>query len=512
MNSSTNAQTAGRGQFNAPLSEVSAASLADSTWLRIALDPGRDGPLFANAGGPFVAIGNQVRHLTTGEIIGKTGIAYGVRPLRALSANGEYYAVGDTSGIDVHRTEDGKTLHQIRGKNFGVRLEFLAFGADDRLIAVTTNKGEHYVQSWNLTTGKLSKDVMLESFDRQATLSDNGKLLAVPFRNDGVLIYDIRRSPSKGKAKVLVRIAVPPPASSGFTSLDGLRFSPDGSELIASLDRGERVLAWNQSGEVVFEERTGFDSDGIWSFNATESAVDWDPAGRGWLLGGRLFLDRGLRRVTWMIAGDTTRSLYPRRHFIDDKRLAVSSNRGNELIAVKIPWAKIVASVAARDDADTPAWLGPKQPVNLKFDLRTTASDGTPETIEQALKRLLVARLASDSITVSEGQPATIAIEYSESSRSSRPARSPDFGQEIAIADEPAAPIVAHVTITLLLGTDDWPFWRTQFVIVARGNDAVSPRAALYNALQSKLQRTIFPYFVPKGRDDLINLPVRIRP
>ena len=188
MNGSTNAQTAGRGQFNAPLSEVSAASLADSTWLRIALDPGRDGPLFANAGGPFVAIGNQVRHLTTGEIIGKTGIAYGVRPLRALSANGEYYAVGDTSGIDVHRTEDGKTLHQIRGKNFGVRLEFLAFGADDRLIAVTTNKGEHYVQSWNLTTGKLSKDVMLESFDRQATLSDNGKLLAVPFRNDGVLI------------------------------------------------------------------------------------------------------------------------------------------------------------------------------------------------------------------------------------------------------------------------------------------------------------------------------------
>ena len=169
-------------------------------------------------------------------------------------------------------------------------------------------------------------------------------------------------------------------------------------------------------------------------------------------------------------------------------------------------------TVDLRDDADTPAWLGPKQPVNLKFDLRTTASDGTPETIEQALKRLLVARLASDSITVADDQPATIAVEYSESSRSSRPARSPDFGQEIAIADEPAAPIVAHVTITLLLGTDDWPFWRTQFVIVARGNDAVSPRAALYNALQSKLQRTIFPYFVPKGRDDLINLPVRIRP
>lgn len=501
-------KASGRGQFNVPVAEVSAASLADGSWLRIALAPGREGPLFAHAGGPFVAIGTQVRHLTTREVVGETGTAYGVQPLRALSAKGEYYAVGDTFGIDVQRTEDGKTLHQIRGKNFGVRLEFLSFGAADRLIAVTTNKGQYYVQSWNLTTGKLSKDVMLESFDRRAALSDDGKLLATPFSNEGVVVYDLRRSPSKGKAKVLARIPVPPPRGS-LTSFDGLRFSPDGSELIGSFDRGERIFVWDQTGQVVFEERTGFDLDGFWSFNSTETAVECDPAGRGWLLGGRLFLDRRLRRVTWMIAGDSTRSPYPRRHFIDAKRVAVSSSNGDELIAIQIPWTKIEESLAARDNAGTPAWLGPKQPVDVKFNLRDTAPDTAAKTIEHDLKRLLVARLATDGITVAADQPATFAVDYSEHSRSTR---SPDSGQEIAIADEPPAPIIAHVTITLLLGTDDWPFWRTQFVVMTHGNDAVSPRAALYNAVQTRLERTIFPYFVPRGADDLVNLPVRIRP
>ncbi|MGH7194216.1 MAG: hypothetical protein ACREJM_11915, partial [Candidatus Saccharimonadales bacterium] len=329
---------------------VTGSGWDEGSKLNISLDRGYGNPVFAQAGGPFVAIGEEVYSTTSGEAVGRTGPAFGTRPLKALSADGKYFAIGDDDGIEVRNCEAGAMAAKLSGKSDGIRLELLSFGGPDRLFAVTTNKGGHYLQSWNLANKKLSKDVLLAMFDRQATLSADGKLLATPVINSGVLVYDIQRSPSKGKAKIAARIPIKPQTERGLMMIDGLRFSPNGAELIALCNRSERLLAWDRAGRVVFEQEGGLNVESVRSFQRPDAAIVWEPGGRGWLLQGAVFFDRRAGKVTWLIEEDSVRATWEVPHrFLDDERLAVCRTFGTEaeLVDIKIPWKRIEQSLEA---------------------------------------------------------------------------------------------------------------------------------------------------------------------
>jgi hypothetical protein len=469
-------------------------------------------PVYAQAHGPFVAIGRQVYSLADGTIVGETSGEFGSRQLRALSADGKYWASGDGDGVEVCRTDNGEVVSELGGKHAGVQLLFLAFGGPEKLFTITRSKGAHYLQSWDLASKKLRKDMMLEGFGRQTTLSDDGRFLATHDFSSGVLVYDIQKSPSKGRAKVAARIALDEPRTGGLSLLDGLQFSRDGAELVALYDRGERLTGWTTSGKILFDDTKGFFHDWPWTFDS--AAVEYEPTGRGWLLWDKLFVDRQQRRLTWLLDNDSTPGVHDSRHrFIGDDRLAVIVGAWNsgELVDVKIPWRKIEESLVARENRDVAAWLGPHHPVSLKIELGQTLGDLSTQEIGRDLSGLLIDRLAADDINVLPGQPAVLAIQYDEKSTTDQTITTP-LPQGGALARQVRGGTFASGSLTLYIDGSPQPFWTARFSVSAKLDEAASARSALYAALGAELARTAIPYFVSKDEDVLLSLPVAIRP
>lgn len=494
--------------------DVEGPSWSDGSTFSIAV-PRDAGVTFARANGPFVVVGETVYSLLTGQPVGRATSASRSNALSSLSADGKYFAAVNGSMLDVRECKSGSAVgawQEMSGLSF---IDFLEFADADRLIISTRASGEQRLQVWNISAEKPGKEVRIDGNLRDATLSADGRYLAMEVSNYGIVIYDVLRGPSRGKGKISARIPITP-LERRFVDVEGMRFASSGDELAALCDNGARLLCWDKTTHLVFEQTLGTDLSAFWSgaMSYRGPAVEWAPGGRGWLLKGHTFLDRQRRRVTWFLK--TEHDAQARHRFIDDDRLLVVRGRGDdrELVDMKIPWKKIDDSFAAMKDAQVAAWLGPQAPAAVHVKVGSAADGTSQEQLADELKRLFAARMADDGVPMGESGAASFSIEYSETYQPPQTISPPPNLARMRINLPPRqVPGHTNCTMTIRFHANGNPvdLWTTTINASAQDDPKLAQRSAVYAELGRKLQSAVLPFFIPKDKD-LIALPAVIHP
>ena len=122
--------------------------------------PARDPMIvFAPGTNPFVAVGQEVFNLKTGESVGKTG-AYQARSrnaLRALSPDGKFYAAADETtalGIEVRSCETGEWLFSVPLERSFLKLTLLEFAGPGQLVSSARIGNGQWVRVSSLASGE----------------------------------------------------------------------------------------------------------------------------------------------------------------------------------------------------------------------------------------------------------------------------------------------------------------------------------------------------------------------
>ncbi|MFF4235475.1 WD40 repeat domain-containing serine/threonine protein kinase [Actinomadura geliboluensis] len=126
---------------------------------------------------------------------------------------------GDDKAVHLWDVASGKirkTLPQIQG------VQSLAFSPDGRSLAVAVGNGPHYVQVWDIATGK-SVPMKTDYYAKALTFSPDGKSLAGGYAFSGrFTVWDV----ATGKATEI--------SPRNATEIPCLAFSPDGRTVAAS--------------------------------------------------------------------------------------------------------------------------------------------------------------------------------------------------------------------------------------------------------------------------------------
>jgi hypothetical protein len=454
--------------------------------------------VFAPTPSSLVAVGKTIYDSKTGAEAGQTGafLTIGRDALRALSPDGKYYAAAKESGaagIEVRSCETGELLFTLTLDASLLKLKLLAFGEPGQLISGGRFGAGQRVQIWDLSDGTLVKEIFTEEFERhQVALSDNASALAIAKTNEGIIVYDLRRSRDQQMGERLLQIPISPSAGGGNV-VDGLRFSPDGDELLAVVDGGARILCWNESGDVVFEELSAVDMRAVWTGACVYQgpAIEWHPGGRGWLLNGHFFFERQLRRVTWML--ETERDEEASMRFLDSDRLLCLRGRGHErkLADITIPWDRIDAALRAVD-TDQPRHLGPGESVSLQVQVGRVLPGATEKDVRSAIEHIIGKRLEAERISISPKQPTQLLVNYFEEPSRTSPAKQ------------------CELKLRLLINNGARDLFTANIIADAEGEGA-EMRPYLYWHLANRLRQTPLPYFIPKSVQ-LTSLPAIIRP
>lgn len=473
--------------------------------------------VFASAHGPFVAIGSVIYNLANGEVSGKIMRDVSGNHLRALSADGRYYAMVDRFTVEVLDCSNGACVAQLKagrwGTNPSANITFIDFTDKDRLIT-STRLGLQVIQLWELATGKPLQAV--EVYDQPMAVTGDGRLLAA--------LHSVSRHEIGNAIGRPINLEVPSyfdPRPLISNTIEGGCFSALGNEAAAVWETGRRVLAWNDDGKPIFDYR-GADQRAYWNgSNAYYGPpIECHPGGRGWLLYGHVFLDRRYGRVTWILKTDQDNAA--RHRFIDSDRLLVCRGSGDkrELVDVKIPWGKIDASLEVMNKKNVPAWLRPHQRVSLRVDVPQGRGATRLPYPESHLSAMFHERWSLDEIEKGEGTPTFCVCEYSEKYA---PARSLP---QTAAGSLPKLPGVRphkrppHVlkaqticTIHVRLRAEEasGDIWTNTLWVSAEDDGDATPRPAIYKALAPAVRGCLLPYFLPKD-ESLLALPAVIRP
>lgn len=486
------------------------AAWGDSTQLGIPAPAGDAEIVFASQTGPFVAIGDEIFNLKTGESSGKIDTEPERRELAALAPDGKHFAMGRSElkgAVELYDCESGELVHELRIKGRNPDLEFVDFPDDEHLVTAFREFGDSLCQVWDIQSGKLQYELPTETFDsKEAALSPDGKFLAVATTSDGVLVYELK------KRKLAARL-MPPKDNGGnsFLMCSGLSFSADSQEIVAVADFGNRLLGWSGNAKVIFDYRSDVNLQSSWAgaFGYGGRAVEPVPDGSGWLLNGHLLFERSSRRVVWTFKSQGGGE--DRFHFLDADHLIVTQggNRNRALTSVEIPRKAIHASVAALN-AGADAYLSPKTFVSIQVQAGQIRS-GSAQQAAVEVERVLADRLKAAGLQVGSGGPSVMVAKYSEFPDTIQKLVTDSFGRPIF--DARGVPSVQQVQTTraelelslVPVGQSD-PIWSAQTRATADPSFG-SKGGTIFDSVANQLKGVPIPYFIPKD-NGLPSLPV----
>lgn len=471
--------------------------------------PERDGHItFAKGLSPFVAIGKEVFSLKTGEPTGKFFSGYNGRGPRALSPEGKYFATAsDPFGhsVEIWNCETGKQIGDLKGKSTFSNAQFVEFLDATHLLAAFDDSGGSHVQIWDMVSEKMERNFPCETLEpKKAAVSPDGKYVAIAI-DVGILVVDIK------KKKVVARCMAPDKQT--FNSCEGVRFAPDGQQLVAVCDVGKQIVLWNAQGQVVADQRLTVDVSSSWAgaFVYEGAGVEWTPDTTGLLLKGHFLLDRESQKMVWVLRNRIP-DVGSRYRFVDDERIAVTRGDGpsRELVCLPIPWTKIRASLAALGKKD-PAYLAPYQAVSL--DVQTgSLLTGAPLNIAEQIKGILQTRLAAAGVNVIANQKSTFYARYSEKAGTAQRLVTdgrggPVFGPRGEVSFQQIATVEVLLEIGLMSPGETTPIWSAKMNTSAAQGYGLTPGSELYKELERQLQQIPIPYFIPVDKS-LTSLPV----
>lgn len=465
---------------------------------------------------PLVFVKDQVYDMQSGQPKFNTPVTTGkaAAPIwreAALSAEGTLLAVslGDFGEhAEVYDCRTGTVFRQVQPDKAGKKIMYLAFPSENELL-VCLEGGGGLIQLWELSSRKKTREMPCEEFDGyRADLHPDGQHLAVPVAG-GAIVYNFR------SRRVAARAVVP----NASEKPDGVRFSTDGQELVAVLNKGKRLVCWNSRAEVVLDQRLD-----IPTYVGTYFAppIEWVPDGSGWLINGHYLVHRASGRLVWRMEPSPLRAEAGHRFVGNDKLAVVHGRTGmNELRVIDIPMRQINESAAAMQRGD-PAYLSPQRPLSLVVEV-AEAARANREQVAFDLRTQLTARLQEQGLAVAAGQPMILSVQYNERQTTAqvqrvRTRRIGPFGPPIHIPDFPFGPAEVYnvpaidISISVSLGPEGLsPVWSDTGSLQLIGeNGALPTPEQIRQTVGNLFGQMGMPYFVPED-SNLLCLPLETK-
>jgi hypothetical protein len=293
--------------------------------------------------------------------------------------------------------------------------------------------------------------------------------------------------------------------------IDGLRFSPDGSELAAIAEHGNRLLCWNSQAKLTVNHKLEGMSSWSGSFGFHGSQIDWAPNGKAWLLAGRLLIDRESLRPLWVLKAGWIHSA--RARFLDSDHIVATMGDSSHqrLTSLPIPWAKLNASLAALNSS-TPAYLRPGQSISVQVKLGEVRH-GDPETTKTELGKVALEKMKQLGVSVGSSQPLILLVYYTEKAgetvavyerRNRFDFRGTDTGQRVEDTK-------ASIQISLWESGAKQPLWKGKLQAGSASSykddiNEQTVRDSTFKNASNQLRGIMFPYFMPKD-PNLVSLP-----
>lgn len=458
---------------------------------------------FGPPGCPVLVVGDEVRDAKTKDVVKKLKDAYEPLVMRALSADGKYFAAASKSpnqndtAVAVYATETGEKILEVPGNKTAL-VDVIAFGDGTLLVGGRHSKR---LDVWDLATKKPGK--AFEVPDRRV---EGGKLAFDPdgksfacLTTDKLIVTDI----ATGRATTL---AAPGGRDVVFVYawMGALSYSPDGTEIAGfTTHPAPRMIVWSTKGQVVLDTPVP-----LQRMVSHKHTLEWIPGGKGWLVNGYL-IDRSSKRVAMSIRVPFASDVPP--HLLNkDRVIGEFGTERDKLRTFTVPWDKLDASFKQMADK-APAFLAPGDAVSLEFEL--AGLRGEEAETKKILTDALTERLARDGITVAAGKPTVLKLKLSEQAGDMLPIverqsafdfRGKDTGRK---ATEAKGAAILEITAK----GEKKPLWRDHLkAMSARSFEEeitdATVRKSMLEHLAKQLSGLDMPYFIPKAKD-LVALP-----
>lgn len=475
---------------------------------------------FGPPGCPVAVVGSGVWDLKVNKSVATLVGAYEARALRAVSAEGGYFAAGSKSpnqtdtAVTVWNTKTGQRALEVPGDKKSY-VDFLALTRERYLLLGGRHSDQ--VDVWDLESGKVVKRLTVP--DRRV---DTGK---IAFSPDGkyfaCVAHDKIVVTETATNKAVVTLDPPGPgapadaAAKGppgkrnpsldaifvYSWLGGLAFSPDGTELAAfSTHPGPRLLVWNVKGKLVLDEPVPMPR-----VVGHRSTLEWQPGGTGWLVNGYLY-DRAAKRIVLSVRVPFAAEQMP--HLLDkDRLIGTFGGDTSRLQVLAVPADKLSAAVKAMSGKDQ-SYLAPGKPVGLELQL--TGLRGDDADTRKVLTDALTHRLSRDGIPVGDTKGTVLRLKLSEEAGDTLPIfeRQSPFDFRGKYTGRAATEAKGAAVLELVARGETKPLWRGHLsAMSARSFKEEITDAAVRKSMLEHLTRQLggmdMPYFIPKSKDVL---------
>ena len=372
----------------------------------------------------FALVGKAVYDIRTAEQIGTF-------PISSKAANGQYRALSPDGKLlagatnEVIDTAELVTLNELGGKGFGkilktndigrakenMRVQFIKFSSPNRLLVGVDKLGgrtSNRILVFNTETGKVAKEIQCGEIAPSATLTSDGRYLAMFTRNE-IPVFDVQ----KGQKAASMEIPASDSQSRVFRNpgtCHGLAFSPDASELAALLD-GNRLVVWSSKGKIIYDEILARPVSDLWS--GDKGGVVWLPDQSGWILGKQYLFDREKKMLLWRLQRSDSRNELPIKMVDQENVLAhVGDGRSGELAKIPIPWSEIQQSLGG-ENWESLALVKPGEAMSIKVEVYNVRF-AQPQEVANAMGTALTQRIERSKFKVAPDRPVILKAIYNE--------------------------------------------------------------------------------------------------
>jgi hypothetical protein len=279
----------------------------------------------------------------------------------------------------------------------------------------------------------------------------------------------------------------------------GFFFSPDNAELAGLFAGGGfRLVVWDLTGKIKEDHALGLRIGG--AYNEGE-AIEWCPDGKGWLLHGNYYFDRGLKSIGWVMTPPPGHAYH--RRWLDEGRVLATQGdfQNRQLVSVRVPREQIDAAVGSLESGQ-PALLRPGHQISLNVEVGNTRFSDR-NRVGSALRELLTKRFTEGGIIVAPAQQTVLHVKYSEAAGEQLRVMERGRGPRLRDTGQRVQETVLVLEARMLAAGASKPIWETN---VRRGNPRIvrsktvsdaEVRKATFRLLEYLLSSSPIPFYIP---------------
>ncbi|HYT88470.1 MAG TPA: hypothetical protein VEL76_07160 [Gemmataceae bacterium] len=313
--------------------------------------------IFVAVGTPAkMSYGAKIWDLQNMKDMGKLGSPFALVD-EALSPDGKYFAARlvrkDKTIVEVWSVgAEGQKPTRLEVDPRPAYLALVDFARPGRVVTAKYGAPNATFQIWDIGTGLETGRFETSNFVYKIEAFSPGRRYLAVADKEKIMVHDLAAAKPAGEIEL----------PKGYDAVRGLAFSPDGKELAAYLEQGQRshLLSWDvAAGEVVREHRwdKGPNALAQKSTLSPPLGLQWLQGQGGWLILGQVLVEHTTgQHAVILPAAVNDPTLGTRRLFGPKHVLTMSGFAGKQqLTAVPLPAAQIASMLnVVREDALAP--------------------------------------------------------------------------------------------------------------------------------------------------------------